>query len=190
MSHKWVVKILVRSALLYTQGHLPFQGSFKSSCIRIFSPIFWYFYGRSNKVPNPHSLYIANWGALFYDREILGTITHAQFLCQIISYPAIPIPVKPIITWKFFRTREPFGKGSTGVCDWWRKKVNWQTQLWVDLFYYFPWTITPSVGHLGIFCHFKQVFCRNGLPRLAVGLGSHYQVPSRAGIISWSGLKC
>ena len=43
------------------------------------------------------------------------------------------------------------------------------------------------MGPLGIFCHFKQVFCRNGLPRLAVGLGSHYQVPSRAGIISWSG---
>ena len=42
------------------------------------------------------------------------------------------------------------------------------------------------MGPLGIFCHFKQVFCRNGLPRLAVGLGSHYQVPSRAGIISWS----
>ena len=42
------------------------------------------------------------------------------------------------------------------------------------------------MGPLGIFCHFKQVFCRNGLPRLAVGLGSHYQVPRRAGIISWS----
>ena len=41
-------------------------------------------------------------------------------------------------------------------------------------------------GLFKYFSHFKQVFCRNGLPRMAVGLGSHYQVPSRAGIISWS----
>ena len=42
------------------------------------------------------------------------------------------------------------------------------------------------VGSLGIFCHFEQVFCQNGLLHLTVGLGLHYQVPSRAGIISLS----